>query len=154
MPGISERVFHSGASASFSAAVSRPSRLALGVGLLAVLSGAVTYAILSGLTPWTPGRGRLDRSAAGQSHPGPVAGRADRLAAGAAVGGAQIGPRRRAAACAAGGLFGAIAVVPAILVAIFAAVTLNLGLEAWFSDRVKDGAGQRGQCRPALCEGT
>jgi two-component system nitrogen regulation sensor histidine kinase NtrY len=33
--------------------------------------------------------------------------------------------------------FGAIAVVPAILVAIFAAVSLDLGIEAWFSDRVK-----------------
>src|SRR6185437_14201238 len=37
--------------------------------------------------------------------------------------------------------FGAIAVVPAILIAIFAAVTLNLGLEAWFSDRVKTALG-------------
>ena len=34
--------------------------------------------------------------------------------------------------------FSAIAVVPAILVAIFAAVTLNLGLEAWFSNPVRD----------------
>ena len=40
-------------------------------------------------------------------------------------------------------MFSAIAVVPAILVAIFAAVTLNLGVEAWFSSRVQtalDGA--------------
>jgi two-component system nitrogen regulation sensor histidine kinase NtrY len=40
-------------------------------------------------------------------------------------------------------MFSAIAVVPAILVAIFAAVTLNLGVESWFSSRVKtalDGA--------------
>ena len=37
--------------------------------------------------------------------------------------------------------FATIAVVPAILVAIFAAVTLNLGLEAWFSGRVKDALG-------------
>ena len=34
-------------------------------------------------------------------------------------------------------MFSAIAVVPAILVAIFAAVTLNLGIESWFSARVK-----------------
>jgi len=30
-------------------------------------------------------------------------------------------------------LFSAIAVIPAILVAIFAVVTLDLGIEAWFS---------------------
>lgn len=34
-------------------------------------------------------------------------------------------------------MFSAIAVVPAILVAIFAAVTLNLGVESWFSSRVQ-----------------
>ncbi len=37
--------------------------------------------------------------------------------------------------------FATIAVVPAILIAVFAAVTLNLGLEAWFSDRVRDALG-------------
>jgi two-component system nitrogen regulation sensor histidine kinase NtrY len=35
------------------------------------------------------------------------------------------------------GMFAAIAVIPAILVAIFAAVSLNLGIEAWFSERVQ-----------------
>jgi two-component system nitrogen regulation sensor histidine kinase NtrY len=34
-------------------------------------------------------------------------------------------------------MFSAIAVIPAILVAIFAAVSLNLGVEAWFSERVQ-----------------
>jgi two-component system nitrogen regulation sensor histidine kinase NtrY len=34
-------------------------------------------------------------------------------------------------------MFSAVAIVPTILVAIFAAVTLNLGVEAWFSERVK-----------------
>ena len=34
-------------------------------------------------------------------------------------------------------MFSAIAVVPAILVAIFAAVTLNLGVQSWFSSRVQ-----------------
>ncbi|MDE2182126.1 MAG: PAS domain-containing sensor histidine kinase [Alphaproteobacteria bacterium] len=40
-------------------------------------------------------------------------------------------------------MFSAIAVVPAILMAIFAAITLNLGVESWFSSHVKaalDGA--------------
>jgi two-component system nitrogen regulation sensor histidine kinase NtrY len=34
-------------------------------------------------------------------------------------------------------MFSAIAVIPAILVAFFAAFSLNLGVEAWFSDRVQ-----------------
>jgi two-component system nitrogen regulation sensor histidine kinase NtrY len=34
-------------------------------------------------------------------------------------------------------LFAAVAIVPTILVAVFAAVTLNLGMEAWFSTRVQ-----------------
>ena len=38
-------------------------------------------------------------------------------------------------------MFAAIAVIPAILVAVFAAVTLNLGVEAWFSTRVKAALG-------------
>ncbi|MDJ0389820.1 PAS domain-containing sensor histidine kinase [Roseomonas sp. E05] len=35
-------------------------------------------------------------------------------------------------------LFSVVAVVPALLVAIFAAVFFNLGIQAWFSDRVRD----------------
>jgi two-component system nitrogen regulation sensor histidine kinase NtrY len=35
------------------------------------------------------------------------------------------------------GMFAAIAVVPAIFVAVFAVVTLNLGMEQWFSPRVQ-----------------
>jgi two-component system nitrogen regulation sensor histidine kinase NtrY len=38
-------------------------------------------------------------------------------------------------------LFSAIAVIPAILVAVFAAVSLDLGLEAWFSAHVKAALG-------------
>lgn len=34
--------------------------------------------------------------------------------------------------------FTAIALIPTVLLAIFAAITLNLGLEGWFSDRVRD----------------
>jgi two-component system nitrogen regulation sensor histidine kinase NtrY len=36
--------------------LSRPSQLALGVGVLAALSGCVTYALLTGLTPFAPTR--------------------------------------------------------------------------------------------------
>ena len=34
--------------------------------------------------------------------------------------------------------FTLIALIPTVLVAVFAAVTLNFGLEGWFSDRVRD----------------
>lgn len=36
------------------------------------------------------------------------------------------------------GTFSLVAVVPTIIVAVFAAVTLNLGVESWFSSHVKD----------------
>ncbi len=48
--------------------------------------------------------------------------------------------------------FCAIAVVPAILVAIFAAVTLNLGLDAMFSGRVKDALGSAVNVAQRLCQ--
>ncbi len=35
------------------------------------------------------------------------------------------------------GVFAAVALVPAVLVAVFAAVTVNFGLEGWFSERVR-----------------
>ena len=34
--------------------------------------------------------------------------------------------------------FTAIALIPTILVAVFATITLNFGLEGWFSDRVRN----------------
>ncbi len=37
--------------------------------------------------------------------------------------------------------FSLVAVIPTILVAVFAAVTLNQGVEAWFSSHVKDALG-------------
>ena len=40
-------------------AASRPSLLALGVGLLSVLSGIATYAILTGLVPYNPTPAKL-----------------------------------------------------------------------------------------------
>jgi two-component system nitrogen regulation sensor histidine kinase NtrY len=39
------------------------------------------------------------------------------------------------------GVFALIALIPTILVAIFAVVTLNFGLEGWFSDRVRNVVG-------------
>ncbi len=42
-----------------------------------------------------------------------------------------------AAAHAAGGVFATIALVPTVLVALFAGLTVNIGLEGWFSNRVQ-----------------
>ncbi|MBN9555415.1 MAG: hypothetical protein J0H61_12230 [Alphaproteobacteria bacterium] len=97
--------------------------------------------ILSGLTPWTPGRLGLIvlllvNLTLGLSQGALIAWRLVRLWAERKSGraGARLHVRLVA-------WFGTIAVVPAILIAIFAAVTLNLGLEAWFSGRVKDALG-------------
>jgi two-component system nitrogen regulation sensor histidine kinase NtrY len=39
------------------------------------------------------------------------------------------------------GVFGLVALVPTVLVAVFAVLTLNIGLEGWFSQRVRDVVG-------------
>jgi two-component system nitrogen regulation sensor histidine kinase NtrY len=122
-------------------AVSRPSQLAFGVALLAVLSGCVTYALLTGLTPYTPDHVQLIALALINltlvlTLAALIGWRLARLWATRRSGraGARLHVRLVA-------WFSAIAVVPAILVAIFAAVTLNLGLDAMFSGRVKDALG-------------
>ena len=38
-------------------------------------------------------------------------------------------------------IFGGVALVPTVLVAVFATVTVNFGLEGWFSDRVREVVG-------------
>jgi two-component system nitrogen regulation sensor histidine kinase NtrY len=122
-------------------AVSQPSRLAFGVALLAVLSGCATYALLTGLTAYTPGHTGLIvmllvNLTLVLTLVALIGWRLARLWATRRSGraGARLHVRLVA-------WFSAIAVVPAILVAIFAAVTLNLGLDAMFSARVKDALG-------------
>jgi two-component system nitrogen regulation sensor histidine kinase NtrY len=39
------------------------------------------------------------------------------------------------------GVFAAVALIPAVMVAIFAGLTINVGLEGWFSDRVRQVVG-------------
>ena len=39
------------------------------------------------------------------------------------------------------GVFAGIALIPTVLTAVFATVTINVGLEGWFSDRVRDALG-------------
>lgn len=118
-------------------AVSRPSQLAFAVALLAALSGCVTYALL----PYSPSRGVLIAMAIINltlvlSLAALIGWRLARLWATRRSGGAGAKLHVRLVAW-----FSAIAVVPAILVAIFAAVTLNLGLDAMFSGRVKEALG-------------
>ena len=119
-------------------AVSTPSRLALGVGVLAVASGLVTYAVLSGQTRLVPTRGLLNilllvNVGFCAALLALIGWRLARLWQERRSGGAGARLHGRLVTW-----FSLIAVVPAILVAIFASVTLNLGLDAMFSSQVKD----------------
>jgi two-component system nitrogen regulation sensor histidine kinase NtrY len=118
-------------------AVSRPSQLAFGVALLAVISGVATYVLLTGLTPYTVGSAglvtlMLINLALVLTLATLIGWRLARLWATRRSGraGARLHVRLVA-------WFSAIAVVPAILVAIFATVTLNVGMAAWFSSNVR-----------------
>jgi two-component system, NtrC family, nitrogen regulation sensor histidine kinase NtrY len=123
--------------------MSRPSIFALGVTFLTLLSGFLTYGVLAGILPFQATPTMLVVLL--------VVNLALGLALGALIGWrlVRLWSERRSGRAGARlhvrlvGMFSAIAVIPAILVAIFAAVTLNLGVEAWFSGHVKaavDGA--------------
>jgi two-component system nitrogen regulation sensor histidine kinase NtrY len=118
-------------------AVSRSGVLAVGVSILAVVSGVATYVTVTGLIPHEPTPAvllalLLINLTVVLALGALIAWRLTRLwvqrRSGAA--GARLHARLVA-------MFSVIAVVPAILVAIFAAVTLNLGIEEWFSARVQ-----------------
>jgi len=118
-------------------AVSRPSQLAFGVALLAVLSGCVTYVLLTGMTSITLGQTglivlMLINLTLVLSLAALIGWRLTRLWATRRSGraGAKLHVRLVT-------WFSAIAIVPAILVAIFASVTLNIGMQAWFSSNVR-----------------
>lgn len=111
--------------------------VALAIVLLSIIVGLATYVILTGLAPIKPSREHI----------------AFLLAANlvlvlimAAMIGWQLWKlvrARREGTAGAGlhirmvGLFSLIAVLPAIVVALFATVTLNRGLDTWFSDRTR-----------------
>jgi two-component system nitrogen regulation sensor histidine kinase NtrY len=122
-------------------AVSAPSAMALGVGVLLVLSGIVTYAVMTGLVPYNPTPATLVAIILVNltlvlSLGALIATRLVRLWSARRAG--RAGARLQARIV---GLFSLVAVIPAILVAVFAAMTINLGLDAWFSGRVKDALG-------------
>ena len=118
-------------------AASRPSRLAAIVGFLVLVSGVVTYTTVTGLVPYRPTPATfvvllLTNFALVLTLGALVAWRLTRLWADRRSGlaGARLHVRLVA-------MFSAIAVLPAILVAAYAAVTVNLGVQAWFSRDVK-----------------
>ncbi len=118
-------------------AVSRPSQLAFGVALLAVISVVTTYMLLTGLTPYT-----LDSTGLVTLM---VINLTLMLTLAALIGWrlARLWATRRSGRAGAKlhvrlvTWFSIIAVVPAILVAVFATVTLNVGMAAWFSSNVR-----------------
>jgi two-component system nitrogen regulation sensor histidine kinase NtrY len=121
----------------FVRAASRPSRIAAGVTILAIASGALTYASLTGLAPYNATPSRLIwllllNLTLALTLGALIAWRMVQLWAERRSGGAGARLHTRLVA-----MFSTIAVVPTIFVAVFAAVTLNLGVQAWFSSHVK-----------------
>ena len=118
-------------------AISRLSLLAFGVGILAVLSVALTYATITGAGPVTPTKDVIDtllliNLTFGVALAGLIGWHLVRLwrSRASGVAGARLHVRLVL-------IFSAMAVTPAILVAISSAVTLNLGIEDWFSNQVR-----------------
>jgi len=134
-------------------AVSRPSRLALVVALLSVASGCVTYALLTGLTPYSP------------DHTGLIALLLVNLTLVLTLAGlilwrlARLWATRQSGRAGArlhvrlGGWFSAIAVVPALLGAGVAAGAPELGPGAVVSGPGEDAPGDAGEAGPGYVEG-
>jgi two-component system nitrogen regulation sensor histidine kinase NtrY len=118
-------------------AASRPSRLAAAVGVLVAISGIVTYATVTGLVPYKAppttfvGLLLVDLTLV-LTLGALIAWRLTRLWSDrrSGIAGARLHVRLVV-------MFSTIAVVPAILVAIYAAVSVNLGVQAWFSHDVQ-----------------
>ena len=117
-------------------AVSRPSQLAIVVAVLAVLSVCVTYFLVTRVSPnnlstTTQALLVLVNLVLTLALAGLIAWRVARLLATRRSGraGAKLHVRLVT-------WFSAIAIVPAIIVAVFATVTLNVGMQAWFSPTV------------------
>lgn len=119
--------------------LSRPTLFALAVAVLAALIGLVTYAAVTGLVPYRP------------SHTGLLGLILLNIALVGTLGAMiawrlmRLWSERRSAAARLHirlvGQFAIVAIVPAILVAGFAAVIVNLGVEQWFSPKVKSALG-------------
>ncbi|MFN4355510.1 ATP-binding protein [Parvibaculum sp.] len=112
---------------------------AFSVGLVvtAICLGSFTYMLLTGLTPFSPTRGLVIALLLGNLFivlvlAGLIFWRVVRiiLARVSGTAGAKLHARLVT-------LFAIVAVMPAIIVAVFAAVTLNRGLDTWFGERAQ-----------------
>ena len=114
-----------------------PLSVGIGVVTLAILIGLVTFTILTGLTPLRPGRATIIgllgvNLALVLAMVGMIAWQVFLLlrAKKRKIAGSRLHVRIVS-------LFSIIAALPAIVVAIFASVTLDRGLDAWFSKRTQ-----------------
>jgi len=118
-------------------AVSRSSLVAIAVGALAILSGVVTYIIIARLASYSPSDSALSvlllvNLGIDLALGAIIAWRLTRLWVEYRTGAA--GARLHARLV---GIFSLIVIVPAILVAVFATITVNVAFKAWFADPTK-----------------
>ncbi|HWD48512.1 MAG TPA: PAS domain-containing sensor histidine kinase [Rhizomicrobium sp.] len=121
----------------FAKAATRSSSVAIAVAILAILSGLITYGIVSGYIPNKASQSNVLWLLLG------TFGLMLALFVLIALRMVRIWSERRSVQAGARlharlvGMFGAVAIVPTIFVAVFAVVTLNMGIEQWFSPRVR-----------------
>ena len=111
--------------------------LAVGLVIVAIFLGSFTYMTLTGLTPLKPGRGLVITLLLANLTivlilAALIVWRVLRIIMARVSGAAGSKLHARLVA-----MFSIVAVMPAIIVAVFAAVTLNRGLDAWFSQRTQ-----------------
>jgi two-component system nitrogen regulation sensor histidine kinase NtrY len=111
--------------------------LAIGLVIVAILLGSFTYVTLTGLTPLPPSRGLVITLLLANLTIvlilfALICWRVIRIIMARVSGAAGSKLHARLVA-----MFSVVAVMPAIIVAVFAAVTLNRGLDAWFSQRTQ-----------------
>lgn len=111
--------------------------LAIGLVVAALFLGSFTYMTLTGLTPLAPTRGLVIALLIGNLAVvlvlvALIGWRVVRLIIARVSG--ETGAKLHARLVA---MFAVVAVMPAIIVAVFAAVTLNRGLDFWFSERTQ-----------------
>jgi two-component system nitrogen regulation sensor histidine kinase NtrY len=111
--------------------------LAIGLVIVALFLGSFTYMTLTGLTPLKPSRGLVIALLLANLTIvlvlfALICWRVVRIIMARVSGAAGSKLHARLVA-----MFSIVAVMPAIIVAVFAAVTLNRGLDAWFSERTQ-----------------
>ena len=110
---------------------------AIGLVVVAIFLGSFTYMILTGLTPLAPTRGLVIVLLVGNLGTvlvllALIGWRVVRIIVARVSGAAGAKLHARLVS-----MFAVVAIMPAIIVAVFAAVTLNRGLDFWFSQRTQ-----------------